>query len=626
MVKYIQLFVFILIISTTRLLAQEYLVPLSGNPSIAEHEQPKKHKSVQALELPFIDDFSNNGVYPDPNYWNDAFVFVNNGFGIGPISIGVATFDALDENGKHYSNAGTNPYPADVLTSKAIDLSQANQNTTYLSFYYQPEGNGANYPEENDSLLLQFSPDGSAWETVWFANGLSFDEFYADSLDVDPDRPIDTVEFLWVNLQLNKPEYFTSNFQFRFMNYASLSGEYDPSAAINCDFWNIDYVYLDDNRSATDNIIDDIVFVEPPASFMKNYASVPWTHFPEAIVGEIKDVGMHLRNNSDETRNVSQLSLHFRNLDTHWVDSFNLGQYDLFPLENNNSPTQKFSESPVLHNSDEQAHFEMEARIKVDDEDFSKNNQAFRYVDFENYYAYDDGTAENGYGVDAFGAKVACRFKLYKPDSLKGVKMFFQPNYPQYVAAESFKLTIWEEENGLPGNIIVQEVGKELDFGDNLNEFVTIELDTTLYLEGTFYLGWEQTSALRLNVGFDKNNNSKQNIYYNIGGEWLNSEFIGSLMMRPMFGSLMGTAVSDFSFDKQITLYPNPANETLYIKGLNDGTPHVATIYNALGAKMLETQVDGGPVNIEALPEGMYLLNIRGGRQTNKTLRFIKAQ
>lgn len=50
-------------------------------------------------------------------------------------------------------------------------------------------------------------------------------------------------------------KYLYNGFQFRFKNYASLTG--------NNDHWHIDYVRLDKNRSVTDTSISDIAFSMP---------------------------------------------------------------------------------------------------------------------------------------------------------------------------------------------------------------------------------------------------------------------------------------------------------------------------------------------------------------------------
>ena len=78
-----------------------------------------------------------NSFYPDSNLWQDNSVFINRNYGVNPITIGVATFDGLNSNGRAYDMTftGTDSENADTLSSQLIDLSDAD--TAYFMFYYQ---------------------------------------------------------------------------------------------------------------------------------------------------------------------------------------------------------------------------------------------------------------------------------------------------------------------------------------------------------------------------------------------------------------------------------------------------------------------------------------------------------
>ena len=79
--------------------AQEQLHPLSGNINLPEiKSQPSKANKTTitgSIYLPFFDDFSYayKSPYPSANNWVDSNTYVNTGFAIAPISLGVATFD-----------------------------------------------------------------------------------------------------------------------------------------------------------------------------------------------------------------------------------------------------------------------------------------------------------------------------------------------------------------------------------------------------------------------------------------------------------------------------------------------------------------------------------------------------
>jgi hypothetical protein len=68
-----------------------------------------------------------------------------------------------------------------------------------------------------------------------------------------------------------------------------------------------------------------------------------------------------------------------------------------------------------------------------------------------------------------------------------------------------------------------------------------------------------------------------------------------------------------------VNLYPNPANEKLFIEGLEDGSE--ISIYDATGMKVKTATLEGdAEINVSELPSGLYLVRI-GDRHT---LKFIK--
>lgn len=159
------------------LTAQEYLTGITQNSILTKlykQSVPKGDGNV-AVRLPFVDDFSNYTGYPNNTLWKDRKCFINNTYAINPPSIGVATFDALDENGKIYAHADRSAFPADTLTSVLIRLdSNFTQHrpmrlsdSIYFSFYYQPGGGCSSNPpvgwgrlgdepERDDRLVLEF--------------------------------------------------------------------------------------------------------------------------------------------------------------------------------------------------------------------------------------------------------------------------------------------------------------------------------------------------------------------------------------------------------------------------------------------------------------------------------------
>ena len=102
------------------------------------------------LSLPFMDDFSYDGPFPDKENWLDRNVFVNNDMALNPVSVGIATFDGLNSGG---APRGGGFGESDVLTSAYLDLSTGSD--IFLSFYIQPQGLG---DSPTTSCLLYTSP------------------------------------------------------------------------------------------------------------------------------------------------------------------------------------------------------------------------------------------------------------------------------------------------------------------------------------------------------------------------------------------------------------------------------------------------------------------------------------
>jgi hypothetical protein len=70
---------------------------------------------------------------------------------------------------------------------------------------------------------------------------------------------------------------------------------------------------------------------------------------------------------------------------------------------------------------------------------------------------------------------------------------------------------------------------------------------------------------------------------------------------------------------ESVSLYPNPANDKLFLEGLEEDCE--ISIYNAMGMKVKTMTLQGdAEINISGLPAGLYLLRI----DNQRTLKFIK--
>ena len=88
---------------------------------------------------------------------------------------------------------------------------------------------------------------------------------------------------------------------------------------------------------------------------------------------------------------------------------------------------------------------------------------------------------------------------------------------------------------------------------------------------------------------------------------------------KPVWGTCPTASIEDQNLTN-ISIYPNPTNNTLFISG--NETPIAVSIYNVLGKEVLSIKKTNN-INIQALPSGVYVIRISDGvGQTNR--KFIK--
>ncbi len=596
------------------ILSQEMLVPLGScsprhTPATVSLKQ-FKISDIDTLELPFFDDFSYNGNLPNTDLWIDDYVYINNNYSGNPVSIGVATLDAVNSEGK-LNGETSSPFISDYLTSLPINLDYPDRNDIYLSFFYQPQGLGDN-PETWDSLCVDFyAPNADEWHTVWSTPGR------------------ESEKFTQVFIQVNDTSFLKPGFRFRFKNYASLPKSLSyPSFNSNVDHWNIDYVYLDKGRAPEITAINDVSMITSIHSLLKSYEAIPWRHFPGAYQTEIKPtVSISYRNNDTLTRNVTRI-LEITDLRIGKNITINGGAVNVsagelvtFDLPFN---------FPFVYYNKDSTEFEVKAYLETDEMDFKWNDTVINIQKFYNYYAYDDASAEMGYGLSGEGtinAAVAYQFETFKKDTLRGVKMYFNQTLDN-ISQDYFMLSVWNhiKETNEPGELIYSMPGPKPEYGDQLNKFITYEFDTVIIVADFFYVGWIKTTEDLLNVGFDRNINNQPRIFYNLGQEWTNTAYQGSLMIRPIVGrEIEWPAGQEKHNDLQFKIFPNPANDWLYFdfNTRDYSFTHQLTIFDMQGRKIIHTILKDRKIDVSSLQNGFYLLRISDHNGSYHTKRLL---
>ncbi len=547
--------------------------------------------SADTQYINIIDTFK---IIPDGTntIWKDHNALLNRTYHIDPPSYGVVTFDGLDSLGIPYDQTN-NPGAyglADVFTSKPVYLKtkpSSGQYTVkdsiYFSFFYQPQGRG-DAPEPQDSLILQFySPVTKKWNTVWREPGTFLHPFKQ------------------VMIKLKDTIYFQDGFQFRFLNYATISGNFDQ--------WNIDYVRLDINRTFDDTIIDDIAIAEDAKSLLIDYSQMPWDHYKASSASWMTDqVDLDIANNlgSDKFMRYNYEvfedgnNIHTGNLivQTNYPGGISSNLFDItgfsYPKTNTDSVHSFF----VVYYANANP-------------DFNRNNDTIVFhQQFGTQYAYDDGSAENAYFVSSAGAQIAVEYNLAKPDTLRAINIYFPRSY-ESILDRPFRLKVWKSLE--PENLLFESFLYNPRYSGSRDKVIGFELEEPLPVDGTIYIGIEQQDK-RVFIGFDKNNNSKDKIFFKVQGAWANTSFEGSVFIRPEFGTTnpwpvsVGNTVENT--DIQPLVYPNPANGELHIR-LNDGEQATVFLYSVTGSLLL-TERGNSLMTIATgqYPAGVYILRV----------------
>ena len=599
--------------------SQETLLysPSQNNSTQNKHKKATfVNKDTSIIELPFIDDFSYKSISPDDSLWVDSGVFINNSYPVDPPTYGVATFDAINNSGNIHDDADYNEHlRADMLISKPINLQYSPDDNIIFSFYYQAEGKG-DPPQPKDSLVLEYySPQTEKWETQWSQKG-------------------DTAKkFKEVRLSINEKKYLQNGFKFKFKNYVSLTGKSYQARVSNVDHWHIDYVYLNKVENDTENLRSDVAIITPIQSLLKEYEAIPWKHY----VHDNTQIPFK-KTNSFTYRNLDNIPHLGASIEFVINNELSSRSPDTIPAGGKNLPSDnKFTFDDPLNykfpkNKQDSARFKIKTTLVTDESDRKSNNSISFYQKFYNYYAYDDGTSEAGYGLTGEGtkyAKVAYKFHTYKEDTLRGVQMYLNKTLKDYTTDHYFYLTIWDNNNGKPGKELYSKTNYKPEYKDKLNRFNNYKLqsyrdeaiDTSIVVQDTFFIGWIKTTNEMMNIGYDFNRSAQNKLYYNINGIWEKSNFEGALMLRPVFGKDEKKIASDNRPQKpeknqsnqQLTIYPNPARHFIKLDFpsplLSRATIH---IFNSNGQKIRVKKhiTSNEKIPVNNLSKGIYLIRI----------------
>lgn len=604
---------------------------------LPQNETKRTKSAVQAdvlkNSLPFWDDFSvsNNTVdsvriwgTDTTRQWNTGAskdVYVNATLAKHAPTYRVVTFDGLTGNGTFH---GDDKGLTDQLVSDSIDLSGYNEaDDIYLSFYWQAGGN-VEIPDPGDSLTLEFynaladTASGSPWERIWSKDGgdVLYDSvFYPEIFKVEQ-------------------RFMTDRFLFRFQSYGDQDGPFDA--------WHLDYIYLDDDRSAADitNGFDDAAFSGQMTSPITPFTSIPAHQF---LVNnqyiKNQEVGMSYLNRRPPNGVINTYGVDI----TYVVTLENNGEIILDDRRASKTLTANFNDTTLTLGLTDP----LSGNVLLSDQDFSsilsfdsaiirttvslldsvpvlldgnvidlRVNDTIR-TDYllHDYYAYDDGTAEYAVGTNIRGGKVGVQFWVEEPDTLTHIDIHF-PNIDPSSNDNSLTLRIFhelEDENPMRAQSV------NIITATELNEFTRYALERPLIVSDTFFITYEQNANEYIGIGFDRSNPAAAPyIFETIKEEWVQNERLsGALMIRPIFKPVDEYVLATEEIE-QLAVYPNPTASSIRIKG----NYQFVELHNISGQLLLREKQQISH-DLSNLPAGLYLLTINtsDGNQTQKVIK-----
>jgi hypothetical protein len=584
------------------------------------------------LLLPFFDDFSSTAVsdksdplagFPSPERWESSNdVWINEGLGLNAPTVNVATLDGLNAAGQVYSAQVLENGFRDALMSKKIDLSTnrvavGERPGVYLSFFYQWQGNGE-APDPNDYFRVDFLTADSVWvtaQTITTSSAFEKDKFYQ------------------AIVQVGSGDFFHEKFRFRFRNYGRLSGPFDT--------WNIDYVYLNKGRNPDDLFFADRALASDISPVFGSYRSVPLAHFMAAPLYTSPQVDIQsLRAGPDGAPTDYNVLFTFNNYVGGTLQKRTLpyGPVGSKYPDNNLLPGQRYrstirTDKDAIDLNDPAFDFQdyflpaadsIDLRIALqifepDAGRFAANDTLSAVYRLDDFYAYDDGTAEYAVVLSEPDDQVAYRFDLVgdQPQQLVGFDVYV-PEYSVtgFTTANFF---VMNAENGEPNEKITSITHVVRKTARDVFQRVMIE---PVVVEGQFFIGWRGSFSGQIRIGLDFSNNTVDRIYEDINGimengkiKWFpnNSLTGGSLMIRPNFGEA-GNVTGIPKERNRIGVYPNPSQGEFVIEGMVE---HLE-MTNASGQKVsisLEHETDRTRVTTNQPCSGLYILHIRTARE-----------
>ncbi|MCI1186945.1 T9SS type A sorting domain-containing protein [Hymenobacter sp. DH14] len=596
--------------------------PLTADPGRAQYA-PSATLQAQyrtaALSLPFFDDFTTplEGNPSSKNWLPSGGAFVSNRLALLPPTRGAATLDGLRANGQVYGASSFNG-PIDSLTSQPINLGNlGTSDQVYLSFAWQA-GNiaavpGSNRPGNPVRLELFVKTNTGTWESKWFYNAVSR-----------------RTGFSQVVIDLNQTKYLHGDFQFRFV----ASG--NPGS--NSDTFSVDYVLLDRSRSRglTDTTFTDVatgaglVGSSPSGGLrspLRRFTAMPvWQY--NAASPPSSELNPRLGVNvSNLSGTASPLSVDVTGTVRDLTAGTTIGSWlqtsTLVPGNARQSPITGSAASQPLPVSatPKRLRYTLALNSRETIPRTLANDTIFRDVELNNYYAYDDGTAENTTFLLPYPngpqLAIAYRFDVNQPDFVRGLRLV--PVFtPDDTGSRQVTISVWGDKNGLPddANILRSKTYVIPAAYPAGWKYFQIDFDQPVPVSGTFHVGFSQPSTGRtLPYGLDLNSTVPPRHLFarSNTGQWDSIRYqaqYGAPLMRPVMTNNVATATTPAAEAAAFALYPNPAHGAVRVAGPAFAR---AAVLDAVGRVVWQqpaAEAGQSLLALPSLPPGVYLVRL----------------
>lgn len=597
--------------------AQEGTTPLLQNHLLDKKPSDKKTKIVKRstpITLPLWEDFSycDDQVFPTDHWWVDSSTYINNHFVAEVINKGVATFDVLDAQGKPYHSEPWEQLYCDSLTSYFVDLrGYDDADSIYLSFAYLCGGLGFK-PKASDSLLIFFEDEINGWVRAGHVR-------------------MDTSSgWKYTTFGVRGGNYFYENFRFRIVNKGTVG--------TSSSHWHLDNIYLNSGRNFTDTVYTDLAFTEVPTNLLKDFTAMPFRHFQTDRNAFAADqLSAYTRYNSSGMGGAAT-NIHYRAQNGITGTVYGSGTISsIHPASvtlEHSFP--RYNVSALSTGSDGRLLIDHYFYTDPGSGDTTRGTDTIRQRQiFDNYFAYDDGSAEQAYYLNLAPmspGKIAIEFAAYVPDTLAGVAIQFARQIPGSEEKEFF-IQIYKEIElgGSGGELIYEEQGFFPQFPEGNQQFYTYPLAELVPLStGIFHVVIMMPASGisdSLMVALDKNRQGANHRYFSVLDVWESSLMEGALMVRPVMGNQLLTAIpeSDYYF-ADWKLYPNPTQDIVYIEPAHDEVLDQIKyrIIDIQGKEVQQGNYDGTGISVQSLGAGSYIFIFENKAGLRSHLTFIK--